>query len=151
MIEDIKQIALLGLWKTVINFDNRNKLSTYAYSVITNEINFFLRKEKKYKNLISIYEPVYQDYEGNNLTILDILEDDIDLLDELEFNEIINIEKEVLDNQKNAKHKQIYLLHKNGKTQTEIANQYNISQVQVYRIVKKIRNQIILKYKGEII
>ena len=37
--EDIKQVALLGLWKAVLTFKNGYAFSTYAYPVIQNAIN----------------------------------------------------------------------------------------------------------------
>ena len=40
-IEDIKQIALIGLWKAVTRYNGKNTLSTFAYVVIQNEINLY--------------------------------------------------------------------------------------------------------------
>ena len=45
--EDIKQLALIGLWKAVTRYNGKNALSTFAYVVIQNEINLYLRKIKK--------------------------------------------------------------------------------------------------------
>lgn len=57
--EDIKQIALLGLWKAVLTFKNTYAFSTYSYKVIFNEINHYLRNRKKaYLNEISIQNQI---------------------------------------------------------------------------------------------
>ena len=56
--EDIKQIALMGLWKAVSTFNNTHAFSTYAYTVISNEINYYLRTVKKHYNTISLKREV---------------------------------------------------------------------------------------------
>ena len=68
--EDIKQIALLALWKAVLTFNNTNAFSTYAYVVISNEINLYLRRNKKTEQEISINTSI----NDGELTIEDILQ-----------------------------------------------------------------------------
>jgi len=77
--EDIKQIALLGLWKDVLTFKDIDAFSTYAYSVISNEINYYLRKNKKYIRNISIYTEI-----GENITIADVLKDENNEIEKFE-------------------------------------------------------------------
>lgn len=79
-LEDLKQEALLGLWKAVNNFDKTKNLrfSTFAYRVIQNEINYYLRKAKKHKNNISLATPICDD-----LSIEDTLEDEKNRIENL--------------------------------------------------------------------
>lgn len=46
---DINQVGMLGLWKAVLRFDKTKKckFSTFAVTCIKNEINYFLRNQKK--------------------------------------------------------------------------------------------------------
>lgn len=141
--DDIRQVALLGLWKSVLTFNNTYAFSTYAYTVINNEINYYLRSIKKYKRNYSfniqitdnlILEDTLED-ENNNI---DILIDKIELLelreclDDLYFRDI---EKKVLD----------FLIL--GKTQTYIANQLNLTQASISRIRKRIILKLKRKYE----
>lgn len=77
--EDIKQVALLGLWKAVLTYKKTCAISTYAYRVITNEINYYLRKTKKHNRNISINEEI-----GDNITIGDTLQDENDCITKFE-------------------------------------------------------------------
>lgn len=54
--EDIKQEALLGLWKSCQTYNESTKFSTYAYVCISNTINMYIRGLRKHEDHnISIY------------------------------------------------------------------------------------------------
>lgn len=56
-IEDIRQIALMELWRCIKDWDHVHALTTYAYLCIPNKINMYLRHVKKHeKNIIGDYE-----------------------------------------------------------------------------------------------
>lgn len=137
--EDIKQVALMGLWKAVLNYNGEHALSTFAYVVIQNEINFYLRKTKKNENEISIKTEIHE-----NLTLEDTLqaEDNIEqLLENIEMIEVRQMLDNVLKNEK-EKNKKIYELQERGYKQREIGEVVNLSQVQVSRIIKKINKKV---------
>lgn len=84
-IEDIRQQALIGLWKAAMIYDESKgcKFITLANTVIRNSINMYLRSIKKHiENDISIYTKL----DNDELTLQDIIRDKKDLIDELEDN-----------------------------------------------------------------
>lgn len=108
-IEDIRQIALIELWRCVQNWDHKHALTTYAYICIPGKINKYLvRKVIPAKtNNISISTPIYKDSEGNDLLIEDLVKNDIDYIDNIinniDFNlafkktYFTDVEKKVID------------------------------------------------------
>lgn len=54
--EDIKQEALLGLWRACQTYNESTKFSTYAYVCIKNTVNMYIRRFRKHEDRnISIY------------------------------------------------------------------------------------------------
>ena len=131
--EDIKQVALLGLWKAVLTYNKTYAFSTYAYRVIANEINYYLRKNRKHNSTISIYTEI-----GNEITIADTLLDSIDYIEQLEAVESINNGIKKLQ----GKEKAIFEMMLEGKTQQNIAKKMQVSQPQISRIAKKIKEKL---------
>jgi RNA polymerase sporulation-specific sigma factor len=137
--EDIKQIALLGLWKAVLNFDKSKgfAFSTFAYRIIFNEINMYIRRPLKHiTNIISLQTPI-----NENTILEDVLADDFDITDNLEYQEIQKIKNNVL-NKLSDKTRQIYLELENGQTQQQVADKFNLSQAYISRTQSKITKQI---------
>jgi RNA polymerase sporulation-specific sigma factor len=137
--EDIKQIALLGLWKAVLNFDKSRgfAFSTFAYRVIYNEINMYLRKPQIHiADVSSLQTPV-----GKNIILEDTIVDDFDMLDNLEYREIQKIKNNILNKLSN-RDKQIYLELEKGKIQQQVADKFNLTQAYISRIQSKIIKQI---------
>lgn len=140
--EDIKQIALLGLWKAVLNYNDSLKVSfsTFAYPVISNEINQYLRKQKKKLLDVSLNNIV-----SDNITIEDILKDEENSIERSEENmellELKEIKEKVLSGVKSKK-RDVYREIDKGERQEKIAKIFKISQAQVSRIQKQINEQI---------
>lgn len=85
--EDLISIGTIGLIKGIETFDNtkNTRLATYAARCIENEILMHLRSTKKLKGEMLIDEPIGSDKEGNEITLMDILGTDPDMiLDEVE-------------------------------------------------------------------
>lgn len=138
--EDIKQIALLGLWNAVLTFKHTYVFSTYAYPVISNTINMYLRKNKKHKNNISI-ETEFKE----NLTIADTLEDDQDYILQFHDKEEIAEMKQTLKSKwsnLNIQEQNVIAKTLQGKTQTEIAKDLGTSQVQVSRVRNRLKKKL---------
>lgn len=77
--EDLKQEALLGLWKACMTFDpSKAQFSTYAIRCILNQINMYYRKESNKPLTVSLNAPVGED----GLTMEDVLEDPCPSIDE---------------------------------------------------------------------
>lgn len=154
-LEDIKQVALLGLWKAVLKYDNKHTFSSFAYVVIENEIKYALRtnsKENK-KVCVSINQPfTASDYNSDFRMLENILVDkaaDIDVLeDKLFVEEIGKIISTQLNKLKDYEY-EAYKLWLAGKTQKQIAMQLNITQPAVSRILQKLMNRIKNQYFKE--
>ena len=85
-MEDMISIGTIGLIKAIDSFDaGKGKLSTYASRCIDNELLMFLRAKKKTSREVSLYEPIGTDREGNEINLLDIIEQDqVDVIDRME-------------------------------------------------------------------
>ena len=75
-MEDLISIGTIGLIKAISTFDpcRTSKLSTYAARCIDNELLMMLRARKKRSREVSLYEPIGTDREGNEISLLDIIE-----------------------------------------------------------------------------
>ena len=74
--DDLISIGTIGLIKAISTFDpcRTSKLSTYAARWIDNELLMMLRARKKRSREVSLYEPIGTDREGNEISLLDIIE-----------------------------------------------------------------------------
>jgi len=74
--DDLISIGTIGLIKAISTFDpcRTSKLSTYAARCIDNELLMMLRARKKRSREVSLYEPIGTDREGNEISLLDIIE-----------------------------------------------------------------------------
>ena len=136
--EDIKQIALMGLWKAVSTFDNTHVFSTYAYTVISNEINYYLRTVKKNYNTISLKQEIKE-----NITLEDILADKNNYIEKLENSLAIeNYISQIRNSKLNEKEKMVFELSLKGYKQRQIAKIIGCSQTEVSRKIRKLRTKI---------
>lgn len=137
--EDIKQIALMALWKCILNYNDKYKLSTYAYTVIPSQINMYLRHVRKYEKDISINTVVCDD-DTKSLTLEDILDDKNDYMNDV-INKII-FENMFIDVKMNNIERKIIILRLNCYTQSKMTNILNITQGQISKIEKRLRKKI---------
>ena len=75
-MQDLFSIGVIGLIKAIATYDieKGNRLATYAARCIDNELLMMFRAKKKSSKDISLYEPIGNDLEGNEISLLDILE-----------------------------------------------------------------------------
>lgn len=88
--DDLISIGTIGLIKAVDTFDDKKgiRLATYASRCIDNELLMLFRSEKKLGRDVSLYEPIGSDKEGNELSLLDIMESyDEDITESMELQE----------------------------------------------------------------
>lgn len=76
--DDLLSIGTIGLIKAVTTFDQEkgSRLASYAARCIHNELLMYLRTRKKISREVSLYEPIGTDKEGNEIHLLDIIEND---------------------------------------------------------------------------
>ena len=142
--DDLLSIGTFGLIKAVdsYNFASNVRLATYASRCIENEILMHLRNIKKYKDTISLYTPIGEDKEGNEICVYDIIEDpspsvsDTLIKEEkyeklrLALNELNPQELEIISRRFGLNNYEI-------ETQKDIAKSLGISRSYVSRIEKK--------------
>jgi len=147
--EDLISIGTIGLIKAVNSFklEKNIKFSTYASKCIENEILMYFRSQKKNNNNVYINESIDVDKNGNALTLLDIIPDDINI--EVSTEDKINIEKAILViNQKLSARERMIIRMRYGLegfnplTQREVAEKLKISRSYVSRIEKKVLSVI---------
>lgn len=119
-----------------MTFNNKYAFSTYAYAVIKNELNMYIRRHvnRMYKHTVSIETPI-----TDNLALEDTLEDNNDYIEDL-IDQIDMIEiKEILDSlYLSDRDKRVLEMLFQGRTQTEIAIEIEVSQTQISRIRQNI-------------
>ena len=143
-VDDLISIGTIGLIKAVNTYrpDKKIKLATYAARCIENEILMYLRKTKKLAGEVSLSETLDTDGDGSNLSILDLIRVDDDMLEELDTRDAcrkvrICVER-VLDDRERKVIVGRYGLDGNPpRTQREIAAQCGISRSYISRIEKK--------------
>lgn len=118
--DDIIQAGYLGLCKAAITFNNITSFSTYASRCIENEMIMLLRSIRNDFMVDSIYTPIDEDEN----TFLDVLSLDIDIEEEIEYNQKINFIKELLKSadERTQKIIQCKLKDINWKTLPEFTN-----------------------------
>lgn len=109
---------------------------------IANELLMMLRSKKKYSKEVSLYEPIGTDKEGNEISLLDIMESpSIDIVEDYSTKQDIQHLLISLKDTLTPKEYQIIchrygLFGKKELTQREIAQKLNISRSYVSRIEK---------------
>ena len=76
--DDLISIGTIGLIKGVNTFNKEKnvRLATYAARCIENEILMYLRSTKKLGSEVYLNEPIGKDKDDNEITLIDILEND---------------------------------------------------------------------------
>ncbi|MFC0299807.1 RNA polymerase sporulation sigma factor SigK [Virgibacillus soli] len=151
--EDLISIGTIGLIKGVESFSTGKgtKLATYAARCIENEILMYLRSLKKVKKDVSLHDPIGQDQEGNEISLMDILEaENENIIEHIQLNMEIAKMKDyfsVLDQREKQVIIYRYGLNNNKElTQREIAKKLKISRSYVSRIEKRALMKVFHEY-----
>ena len=142
--EDLISIGTIGLIKAINTYDTDkgSKLVTYASRCIENELLMRLRQERKEAREISLYEPIGTDKEGNEISLLDIVESPpVDIVEQYSVREDIRFLLCALKDTLSQKEYQVICLRYGlfgieQQTQKEVAAQLHISRSYVSRIEK---------------
>lgn len=147
--EDLVSIGTIGLMKAVKTFnpDKNIKFATYASRCIENEILMHLRKVNNMKVEMSFDEPLSVDWDGNELTLRDVLgtEPD-DIFEPIEYTDekrlLLKIVNDLPEKEKNLMIMRFGLNGNTAMTQKQLANSLGISQSHISRLEKKILEKI---------
>ena len=143
-LDDLISIGTIGLIKAIHTFDagKASRLSTYAARCIDNELLMLLRSKKKSSKEVSLYEPIGTDKEGNEISLLDVIETEpVDVVKNYSLKQDIDLLYQLLPKVLSPREQKIITLRyglygERELTQREIAKRLNISRSYVSRIEK---------------
>lgn len=147
--EDLVSIGTIGLMKAVKTFNPEKniKLATYASRCIENEILMHLRKVNNMKTEMSFDEPLSVDWDGNELTLRDVLgtEPD-DVFEPIEYTDekrlLLKTVNALPEKERNLMIMRFGLNGTESHTQKQLADRLGISQSYISRLEKKILDKI---------
>lgn len=147
--EDLVSIGTIGLMKAVKTFNPQKniKLATYASRCIENEILMHLRKVNNMKAEMSFDEPLSVDWDGNELTLRDVLgTDPDDVFEPIEYTDekrlLMKIVNDLPEKERRLMIMRFGLNGEMGHTQKQLADSLGISQSYISRLEKKILEKI---------
>lgn len=148
-MDDLISIGTIGLIKAIKTYNDERgvRLATYAARCIENEVLMHLRNIKKLKKEVSLYDPIGYDKEGNEISLIDILATDGEIIEFVEtklqeekirskINILTKREREVIE-------MRYGLFDGLKKTQREIARKLAISRSYVSRIETRALKKLI--------
>ncbi len=144
-MEDLISIGCIGLIKAVDSFDpaRNSRLAAYAARCIDNELLMMLRGRKKTSREVSLFEPIGTDREGNEISLLDVMEQEQpDIVEEMEKARRLGELCGLLESELSGREKEVLTLRYGlggGRetTQKEIGAKLGISRSYVSRIEKR--------------
>lgn len=89
--EDLISIGTIGLIKGISTFDPSKgaRLATYAARCVENEILMYFRSQKKSAQDVSLSDYIETGSDGASLSLIDVISDDRDLLEEVSLRESV--------------------------------------------------------------
>ena len=154
-MEDLISIGTIGLIKAIKTYNNDRgvRLATYAARCIENEVLMHLRNIRKLRQEVSIYDPIGYDKEGNEISLMDVLTSDSEILDIIEAKMQGEKVKDKMDTLSSREREVIEMRYGlfNGlkETQRDIARNLGISRSYVSRIEKRAVNKLIREIRLE--
>jgi RNA polymerase sporulation-specific sigma factor len=154
--DDLISVGTIGLIKAINTYEANkgSQLSTYAARCIENEILMLIRLNKKHNGVYSLEESLGQDKDGNEITLGDIIGNDVDEL-------ALKVESKILADdlikvlKENLTTREFKILCMrfglNGSiplTQLEVANKLGISRSYISRLENKALKDIKDKLKN---
>ncbi|MFA5881216.1 MAG: RNA polymerase sporulation sigma factor SigK [Eubacteriales bacterium] len=154
--DDLISIGTIGLIKAINTYDKGKgtRLATYAARCIENEILMHLRAIKKNRIEVSLYDSIGVDKEGNEITLIDVLGTDAEVVTDLvesafEQRRLMEKIRHLNSREKNVLELRFGLMNGMRKTQKEIARKLGISRSYVSRIEKRALHKLIKDFKAE--
>lgn len=151
--DEMISVGIVGLVKAVntYNFEKGSRLATYAARCIDNELLMLMRGDRKLSREVSLYDPIGTDKEGNEITLLSILDhEDEDIIDQLDKKQSLRKLSKILSKVLTPREyfvviRRYGLYGHHETTQRELAEQLNISRSYVSRIEKKALEKLRLQ------
>ena len=143
--DDLISIGTIGLIKGITSFnaEKKTKLATYVARCVENEILMSLRHDKKFANQVSLNEPIGLDGEGNEVSLIDVLQsDNEDICERLDKENMVALLYKKIRDSLQSREREIIkmrygLCSDAPLTQREVAKTLGISRSYVSRIEKK--------------
>lgn len=143
--DELISVGTLGLIKAINTFDasKGSQLATYASRCIENEILMTMRSYKKRANDVSLYGSIGRDKEGNELSIIELLQtDDESVYEKTDAQFVKKTIKNLMDKYLSERERKIIasrfgLDTGEGLTQQNVADMLGISRSYISRIEKK--------------
>lgn len=152
-VDDLIGIGTVGLIKGIDSFSpNKNvRLTTYIAKCAENEILMYFRSDKKNSKIVSIYDGISYDKDGNEVTILDVFKtEEPDFAEDIYISDNIKLLKEYMKiltpREKEVLTKRYGLDNTDEITQKDIAKKLGISRSYVSRIEKRAITKILKEF-----
>ena len=153
--DDLISIGTIGLIKGINTFngDRGTRLATYAARCIDNEILMYFRAAKKTAQDVYISDPIDTDKDGNTLTLIDVITDNSDIVEDLDLKLKLKKLQEYLKDTLTPRELTIIRLRygldgKSELPQREVAKKLKISRSYVSRIEKKALEKLRARFDG---
>ena len=137
-------IGTIGLIKGITTFDPSKgaRLATYAARCVENEILMYFRSQRKSAQDVSLSDYIETGTDGAALSLMDVVSDDWDLLEQVSTREAVSHLRGALETSLTDQERQVVILRYGlgGRTplrQREVAKQTGISRSYVSRIEKR--------------
>ncbi|MCH5157779.1 MAG: RNA polymerase sporulation sigma factor SigK [Clostridiales bacterium] len=147
--DDLISVGSIGLIKGIETFEFGKgcQLTTYAAKCIENEILMYIRANKKHRQTVSLYEPVSEDKDGNDIVLMDVITRDDNDFESIENNIVLEKVKKVMKSTLSDDEYTVVTLRygldgEDAKTQSEVADRLGISRSYVSRIEKRAIGKI---------
>ena len=142
--DDLISIGTIGLIKGITTFkpDKKVRLATYASRCVENEILMHFRSQRKYQGDVSLSDSLDADGEGSNLSLMDVISVDDDMLENLDTRESCARVRQCVEKCLTRREAKVVTLRygldgQEPRTQREIAAACGISRSYVSRLEKK--------------
>ena len=154
--DDLISIGTIGLIKAINSYDPEKsvRLATYASRCIENEILMYFRSQKKSAGDVSLSDTLDSDGEGGELSIMDVVSVEDDILDELAAQETGRRLRTYVEKLLDRREREIISLRYGlgggaPLTQREVSERLGISRSYVSRIEKRALEKLRKRLEAE--
>ena len=142
--EDLISIGTIGLIKGISSFDPSKgaRLATYAARCVENEILMYFRSQRKSAQDVSLSDCIEADSDGGALSLMDVVSEDWDLLEQVSTRESVRRLRESMGTCLTDQERQVVMLRyglggSTPRRQREVAKICGVSRSYVSRIEKR--------------
>lgn len=154
--EDLISIGTIGLIKGITTFDVSKgaRLATYAARCVENEILMHFRAQRKSAQDVSLSDYIETGSDGAALSLMDVVSDDWDLLEQVSTRESVRQLREAIETCLTDQERQVVVLRYGLKgnapqRQREVAKNCGVSRSYVSRIEKRALEKLRTALEGK--